>query len=131
VSDRSIRRILWLVALLTAPVPFYIGQVELAPVLRLAFFTLLLGSVFATEGGGWMLALWVGLGVVQTAVWTSLLWLAVRLLWIGLRRAPAQVLRPAVALAVVLAIGLASWFPIYDTALSSTHDRSSLLQIFQ
>jgi hypothetical protein len=118
-------------ALATVPVPFYLGQPEFAPVLRLAFFELLLGSVFVTEGGGWMLTLWVGLGAVQIAVWSALLWLGVRLLWVGLRRAPTPILRSAAAVAIAAALGAASLFPIYDTALSSTRDRSSLLQIFE
>ena len=45
------RRLLLVVFLLTLPVPYMLAAVEVAPWLRLAFLTGLLGSVFAVEGG--------------------------------------------------------------------------------
>jgi hypothetical protein len=131
VSEKSTQFLLWLVALITVPVPFYLAQPELAPVLRLAFFTLLFGGVLVVEGGGWLLTLSTGMGVLQTLVWCGVLWLAVRIVRAGLRRAPTSSVRSAATAAVALGLVLASLFPIYDTALSSTRDRSSVLQIFE
>jgi hypothetical protein len=129
-SEKAIRRLLWVVALVTVPVPFYLGQAELAPTLRLAFFTALLGSVVAAEGGGLLAAL-AGVGMLQTAIWATVLWFATRLPLVAVRRAPTPALRSAAAAAVVVALAVASLFPIYDTGLSSTRDRSSILQLFQ
>ena len=48
-SARNIRRLLFATALLAAPIPFYLGEPELAPVVRLAFLSALVASVFVAE----------------------------------------------------------------------------------
>jgi len=66
VSRTAARRWLWLAALATMPVPFYLGEIEWAPVLRLGFLTSLLSLVLAAEGGRTLI--WIaGLGIIQTA----------------------------------------------------------------
>src|SRR5262245_65747727 len=75
VSRLAARRWLWLAALATMPVPFYLGEVEWAPVMRLAFLTSLLSLVMVAEGGSALIRLCT-LGIMQTALYTGLFMLA-------------------------------------------------------
>jgi hypothetical protein len=126
VSKRGARWLLFATALLTLPVPFYLGEPELAPVLRLAFLTGLVASVFAAEGGG-VTALLAGLGLVQGLAWSVLLFAAAAAIaQVGSARA-----RAAIAAALSLALLAASFTDRYDTPLSSTRARSNVLQLFQ
>jgi hypothetical protein len=126
VSKRGARWLLFATALLTLPVPFYLGEPELAPVLRLAFLTGLVTMVFAAEGGGVTASL-AGIGGVQVLAWAALLFgAAAAIARVGSARA-----RTAIAVAISLALLAASFTERYDTPLSSTRSRSNLLQLFQ
>ena len=74
-SPKTTRWLLFSAALLAAPIPFYLGEPELAPLLRLAFLSALVTSVFAVEGGATAGAL-AGIALVQVVVWAGLLFLA-------------------------------------------------------
>jgi hypothetical protein len=126
VSKRAARWLLFATALLTLPVPFYLGEPELAPVVRLAFLTGLVTTVFAAEGGGVMASL-AGIGWVQLLAWSALLFgAAAAIAQVGSRR-----LRAGIAAALCLALFAASFTERYDTPLSSTRARSNLFQLFQ
>src|SRR5258706_6716081 len=105
------------------PVPFYLGEVEWAPVMRLAFLTALFVLVMLAEGG--RTVIWFGaLGLLQTALYTGLFFLAAGLVarmiaWI--KEPPLRV--AAVGTAVFLLV-VSSLLPIYQTPLSSTRLRS-------
>jgi hypothetical protein len=71
VSHATARRWLWIAALVTMPVPFFLAQVEWAPVLRLAFLSSLFGAVMLAEGGGTAILLGV-LGILQTFLYAGL-----------------------------------------------------------
>lgn len=129
-TRRTARWLLWSVALVTLPVPFYLGDPELAPLLRLAFLTGLMGAVLAAEGGG-TLTLLVGVGVFQLLLFAGLLWLAAALLAWGIQRLRAPAARSAVVVAIAIALFAVSLAEIYQTPLSSTRPRSNLTQIFE
>jgi hypothetical protein len=126
VSKRNARWLLFATALLTLPVPFYLGEPELAPVVRLLFLTGLVGAVLAADGGG-VTATLAGIGLVQVLFWSALLYgAAAAIARVGSLRA-----RTAIAAAISLALLAASFTERYDTPLSSTRARSNLFQLFQ
>src|SRR5215813_6628076 len=101
------------------PVPFYLGEVERAPVMRLAFLTSLLSLVMVAEGGSALIRLCT-LGVMQTALYTGLFMLAAGLAARALARIREASLRAATVGAFVFLLFASSLLPIYDTPLSST-----------
>lgn len=129
-STRNVRRLLYATALLTLPVPFYLGEPELAPVVRLAFLSGLITSVLVAEGGG-VNAMLAGIGIVQVLVWAGLLFAAAALLARGLARIPTAGVRTGVAAALAIALFGASLTDLYDTPLSSSRARSNLFQLFE
>jgi hypothetical protein len=130
VPHATARRWLWIAALLTMPVPFYLGQLEWAPVLRLGFLTLLFGAVALAEGGGTVIALCV-LGLVQAAVYASLFRMVADLGARGLLRFAPEPLRAAAVGSAVFLLVMTAQLPIYETPLSSTRLRSNLWQLFE
>ena len=129
-SRKAVRRLLFVVALLTVPIPFYLGEPELAPVLRLAFITSLMGRVLLAEGGG-TLATLVGLGAAQILVWGGLLFVASALLAWRIDRLRVAPVRIAIVSAIAIGLLGVSLAPIYDTPLSSKRMRSNVLQLFE
>lgn len=129
-TSRTARRLLFAVALLTLPVPFYLGELEHAPVVRLLFLSGLLGAVALAEGGR-TLPLLAGLGILQTVLYAGLLWIfAAGLSWLSGVLRPAA-LRGALIFSLLAALLLVSLFEIYDTPLSSTRPRSNLVHLFE
>ncbi len=129
-SSVAARRWLWLAALATMPVPFYLGQSEWAPVLRLAFLTSLFAAVMVAEGGR-VVILFGTLGVVQTAAYTGLFYLAARLAARGVARIGSPPLQVAAVGTAVFLLVASSLLPIYQTPLSSTQQRSNLWHLFE
>ena len=129
-STKNARRLLFATTLLTLPVPFYLGEPELAPVVRLAFLSTLVASVFAAEGGT-VAATLAGIGYVQVFAWAGVLFAAAALIAKGLARVGAAGLRTAIVAAIAIALLGASLTQRYDTPLSSTRARSNLFQLFQ
>lgn len=129
-TRRRARRLLWILALCLLPVPFYLGQAELAPVLRLAFLSGLLGAVWLEEGGD-TLRLILLIGATQILLHGGLLWI---LAW-GVSRAIDALRTPAARTAITLALAslllLASFTELYKTPLSSTRPRSNVLHLFE
>jgi len=130
VSPVAARRWLWLAALATMPVPFYIGQVEWAPVLRLAFLTALFGLVALAEGG-YSVILFSTLGLLQTALYTALFFLVANLAARAISRFREPPLRIAAVGTAVFLLFASSLLPIYDTPMSSTRMRSDLWHLFE
>lgn len=130
-SRRAAGRVLFAAAALALPLPWYLGEIEHAPWLRLAFFTALFGSVFAVEGGGGTTGLFFALGVAQTLLYGAALRLAAALVARALAGVPRPVWRTALVAGIALAIVGAGLFPIYDTPLSSRRARSSLFELFE
>jgi len=130
VSPATARRWLWLAALVTMPIPFYLGEVEWAPVLRLAFLTSLFTAVLLAEGGDRMTQLTL-LGWVQAAVYAGLFFLVAHVAARLVSRIAAAPLRVAAVGTVVFLLVASSLLPIYETPLSSTRLRSHLWQLFE
>lgn len=116
-------------ALLVMPVPYYLAEVEWAPVLRLAFLTALFLAVALAEGGGTLWAL-IGIGSVQAFAYAGLFWLAAGLGAWALARIGSAPLRAAALGTALFLLLTSALLPLYETPLSSTRLRSSLWQIF-
>jgi hypothetical protein len=129
-SRRAMGRVLFVAALIALPLPWYLGEVERAPWLRLAFFTGIFGSVFAAEGAGGTTRLFFGLGVAQLIVYGAALRLAAALVARALAGLHSPTWRTAVVGGLTIALLGAGFLPIYDTPLSSRRPHSSLLGIF-
>jgi hypothetical protein len=130
VTRRTAGRLLWIVTLLTLPVPFYLGEPELAPVVRLAFLSALMSAVLVAEGGG-TLGVLAGLGIAQTLLYAVVFRLVAAWVARGLDRLPAPRARSAVVVIVAIVLFAVSLAEIYDTPLSSTRPRSNLTHIFE
>lgn len=129
VSEESARRWLWIAALLVMPVPFYLAEVEWAPVLRLAFLSSLFGAVALAEGGAKVAGL-MTMGLIQTLAYLGLFWLAAGLAAQLFARIASPPLRVAAVGTVIFLLFTSSLLPIYETPLSSTRLRSTLWQLF-
>jgi hypothetical protein len=125
-SRRTSRTLLWLVFLLTVPVPYYLGGFELAPVARLLLFAGLVLAVVATEGAAGYQGVFALLAAVQAILWPLLLLLAARLGAAALQRLVPEHLRAAVLAGAVASLLAVAFLPIYSTELSSRGARSSL-----
>ena len=112
------------------PVPFYLGEIEWAPVMRLAFLTSLLSLVMVAEGGRALIWLCT-LGIIQTALYTGLFMLAAGLAARGMALIREARLRVAAVGTVVFLLFSSSLLPIYQTPLSSTRLRSDLWHLFE
>jgi hypothetical protein len=130
VSRTAARRWLWLAALATVPVAFYLGEVERAPVLRLAFLSSLLSLVLVAEGGR-SLAWLVALGVLQTTLYTGMFFLVADLVSRGVARIREPSLRVAAVGSAVFVLFASSLLPIYQTPMSSTQLYSNLWHLFE
>jgi hypothetical protein len=130
-SRRASAWLLFAAAALALPLPYYLGEVEYAPWVRLAFFTGIYVSVFVAEGAAGTTGLFIGLGAAQTVVYALLLRAGSGLLARSLERLAAPRLRGGIAAAIALSLLLAGLTPFYDTPLSRQRARSSLLVIFE
>jgi hypothetical protein len=130
VSRTAARRWLWLAALATMPVPFYLGEVEWAPVMRLAFLTSLLSLVLVAEGGSALIRICT-LGTMQTALYAGLFMLAAGLAARGMMRIREVPLRIAAVGTAVFLLFASATLPIYQTPLSSARLHSTLWQLFE
>jgi hypothetical protein len=129
VSNRAARRWLFLVALATMPVPFFLVQVEWAPVLRLAFLTSLFAAVMLAEGGGTVI-LMAAMGMVQTLLYAALFFLAAGFAARALERNASPPMRVAAIGTFAFLLVVSAQLPIYDTPLSSLRMRSNFWQLF-
>ncbi len=130
VPESTSRWVLWLVLLCTLPVPFYLGDLELAPALRLGFLAGLIGAVVISEGSGGYLGSLAGLGAGQMLLWWLLLYGLAALVSRLLARSTTQPLG-GILLGLLLAVllGLSS-LEIYLTPLSSRGLHSNLAGLF-
>ena len=112
------------------PVPFYLGEVEWAPVMRLAFLTSLLSLVMVAEGGRALIRIGT-LGILQTALYTGLFLLAAGLAARGVVRIREPPLRVAAVGTAVFLLFASAPLPIYQTPLSSTRLHSNLWHLFE
>jgi hypothetical protein len=130
-SERTLRRWLWLAALLAAPLPIFglaSGSVPPLHQLQLGALALAFSIAERAQGVGPLLAL---LFLGQAFVYAVALWLAAALAARGLSYLP-PLLRTRVAFfGVVLGLALALVQPIYHTPYSSRAAHSSLLDVYR
>jgi hypothetical protein len=129
VSPNAVRWLIFLAAFATLPLPYFLPEGELAPAMRLVFLTGLMSVVYATEGSGPLAAIW-GMAIVQSLLWTALLYWAASLIARALG-ALSSGPRSLLALSLVAALFALSLSEIYQTPLSSTRLRSDLLHLFE
>ena len=72
-SRRATGRLLFAAAVIALPLPWYLGEVERAPLVRLAFFTGIFGRVMLAEGATGTTRLFFGLGVAQLVLYATAL----------------------------------------------------------
>ena len=130
VSRAMSRRLLWLVALFTLPVPYYLGGFEIAPAARLLFLTSIVLAVVATEGVAGFHGSFVLLGTVQSLLWLLILYGGAALIAYGLHRFAREAARAPVLALLAAVLLLASLFEIYQTPISSHAPHSSLAGLF-
>lgn len=128
-SPTRARWLIFLVAFATLPLPYFLPEGESAPALRLLFLTGLMSAVYIAEGAGPLIAIW-GMAVLQLLLWTALLFLGAALAARLLSTVPSW-LRATVAVSLALILLTLSLSEIYQTPLSSTRLRSSILHIFE
>ena len=112
------------------PVPFYLGEVEWAPVLRLAFLGALFGAVMLAEGGRTVILLGC-LGILQTAMYAGLFFAAAHVVSRMIARIGEPPYRVAAVGTVVFLLFASAQLPIYETPLSSTRLHSNLWHLFE
>jgi hypothetical protein len=130
-SRSAARWLLWLVLLITLPVPFFMGAQGLVPPIRVLFLAGIAAGMLLTEGAQGTAGMFAGLGVAQALIVVLLtLGLAALLARLIHRWLPQRLRTPVVILIAVSLLGV-SLMPIYDTPLSSSRMRSSVLQAFR
>ncbi len=130
-GPRTVKYVLFLSFFVTIPVPYYMGELEFAPVLRAAFIVGLGLVVMVDAGVGGLVTLMALLGGVQVLFWGGAQWavsgLAARLLCASVDESRRIWFVSAVA-AALLSVGLTQ---IYATPLSSLTPHSTLREIFR
>jgi len=130
-SERALRRWLWIAALVAAPLPtvgLASGSVPPLHQLQLGALALAFSVAERAQGVGPLLA---ALFLGQAFAYAAALWLAAALSARALSYLPPR-LRTRVALfGVVLGLALATLQPIYRTPYSSHAAHSSLLDVYR
>lgn len=128
-SDRAVRRILWLVFLLTLPVPYFMVEVGWVPVVRLLLLSAVTGAAAALEPSATAIVIAAFFAVQTLALGAVLFGIARLIAWLLTRLVPRR--RRAAALGVlVAALLVASVFEIYRTPLSGRAPRANLFRVF-
>ncbi len=121
----------WLLLYATVPVPYLLGAVEVAPPLRLTFFSLMIAGARIFEGaGGWVWTTLVALTLVQSALYAAALLAPATLVSRLFSTISNRHRRLAMIAAVASVFLVTSLFPFYETPVSSVTQHSNLLQIF-
>jgi drug/metabolite transporter (DMT)-like permease len=117
------------VLVFTAPLPFYLGGLEFAPLVRLFFLSLLVWGVVWTEGAGGFHTLFALLAAAQLVIGAGLLWAAAALAARALRQRTDTTRAVAVGVMAVALLGF-SLRDVYHTPLSSSRPESNLFGLF-
>jgi len=128
-TPRGARRLLWLALAFTAPIPFYLAGLEIAPLARLFFLSVLVWGVVLTEGAAGALGLFSVLAGVQVLVGGALLWALAALIARASRSQTGTARAVVVGVVIVGLVGL-SLNDVYRTPLSSRRPESNLLGLF-
>lgn len=130
-SRRAARLVLWGALLVLAPLPFYLVEQGLVPVLRLLWLAGALGAVMVVEGARGMVDVAVALLAAQALLWAGALWIAADLAARVLARGPRRRAAIAVLLLVAAAGAAASVAEPYRTPFRTRELRGSLGEILE
>jgi hypothetical protein len=124
-------RFLWLTLLVCVPVPFFLVEIGMEPVIAMMEMLLVTLVVVAAEGGAGAITLTAWILGVQIFVASLLLWLVARIVAAILTRVFGS--RTDVALFAIIAALLVLGFtrPIYRTPFSTDAIDSTLPQVFR
>ena len=112
------------------PVPFFLGSMEWSPVIRLAFFAGLLGTLMIADGS-MVTTTFALLAIVQTGIYVGLFYVAASFAVKGIGRIGSPPTQLAAVGTIIFLLGVSSLLPIYDTPLSSSRARSTIWHIFE
>jgi len=126
---RGARRLLFLALFFTAPMPFYLGALEFAPLARAFFLSLLVWGVVLSEGVGGFQGIFALLAGVQLLVGGGVLW-GVAALITRASRSHTDPFRAVAIGCVIVALAGFSLQEVYRTPLSSSRPESNLFGIF-
>jgi hypothetical protein len=130
-SERAMRRFLWLALLVAAPLPLAgIAPALVPPLHQLELGALALAFSVAeqAQGVGPMIA---ALLLAQGLGWAALLWLLAAGVARLLRGWPPLTRTRAAFFLVVLGVGLAVAQPLYRTPYSARSPRSNLVEVYR
>jgi len=131
-STRAAKWAIWLLLCCLLPVPYMLGGVEVAPIVRLVFFTGIIVLLNLSEGpGGAYWWAFLGLAFAQTAFLAGALYLIAALGGRVLGRLPPARRAPLLVGLALAAGSLCIAFAPYSTPMSSVSVRSGLLGVFR
>lgn len=120
---------LWLVLLVTLPLPFFWTEPGLAPAVRIAFLAGLMCLLAIADGVGTNMPAFLTILIAQTLFWLALLYaLAAIAVRVSRRLLSEQAARTCL-IAVTAALFAASLFEIYHTPHSSSGPWANLVRI--
>ena len=130
-SERALRRTLWLAGILLIPFPILVlgpGLVPPARHLMLGGIGVLFALMEKAGGVVWALA---STFLLQGLAWSLLVWLGAFALARLLVRLPARERLRAAVLLITAGAALALFQPIYHTPFSASTAHSSLLEVYR
>jgi hypothetical protein len=131
VSSRLRRRLLWIAAALTVPVPFFLAQSGTVPPARVLMLAGIVCAVIAAGGGGGVVTLAAVLLLAQAALWLGVCWLGAALLARLLDRAGGRA-ATALTLLVIAAALLVGWhLPLYRDPFAAHVLQASLRTVYE
>jgi hypothetical protein len=130
VSPRAVRRLLWVAAILVAPLPILAlgpGLVPAAHQIEIGLLALAFGVIESMQGVTLTLA---AAFLVPGVLYAALLWVPAWVLARGLATLPPPTRTRFALLLVMLAVAFGLARPVYETPFSSRSARSSLLAVY-
>lgn len=131
-SLRGARWAIWLLLFWTAPVPYMLGGIETAPLIRLLSFTALTVAALVAEGpGGYVWNTFIALGVLQLALYGIGLYFCAALAARATVRLQPSGRLVVVAIAVIAVVAITGSMQLYETPMSSRGLYSNLWQVLR
>jgi hypothetical protein len=129
-SSRTARRLLWLVALFTVPLPMlqFGASIPVSRYLLLAGVTL---GLMVAEGAAGLVVTFFLLFLGYALVYAGGLWLVAWLVTRLVGRASARALGPLVVALSVLALLWSTLFDVYTTPFAATSGHANLLNVIR
>lgn len=130
-SLRLRRRLLWVAAALTLPVPFFLAQTGIVPPARVLMLAGITGAVIASGGGGGVVTLAAVLLLAQAALWLAACWAGAALLARLLDRAGGGLASLLTVLLVAAAVLVALRLPLYRDPFAAHALHATLRTVYE